>query len=60
MWKLETWVPSASTPSSPQSTWAWAPGATSKRRCIWAERSGIPSSAQISGRRARTYCLTRW
>ncbi len=35
----------------PQSTWAWAPGITSNRRCILASSSGvIPSSSAILGR----------
>ena len=57
MWKLHTCAgPSAVSmkPSSPQSTWAWAPGRTSKRR--WS--SG--GSGQMRSRASATYSFTRW
>ena len=48
-------------PSSPQSTWAWAPGTTSNRRCSRASSLGVyPSSAAILGRASCKYILTRW
>jgi len=64
MWNEQTFAIPARTrtpPSSPQSTWACAPGTTSNRRC--SPRSGFSSpassSAAIRGLAPATYTFTR-